>query len=349
MYSFEYIENMSLEGKEILVTGCAGFIGAALVKKLLESNANVIGIDNINNYYSKELKFSRLNEIKNQEKKSKGRWDFFQISLEDSDSLRSSLLKYDFEIVVHLAAQAGVRYSLLNPESYINSNLVGFGNILEICREKSIRNFIFASSSSVYGNNKKLPFDESHKVDYPVSLYAATKKSNELMAHSYSHLYQIPTTGLRFFTVYGPWGRPDMAPMIFTRLILKGEKIRIFNKGQMQRDFTYIDDVIEGIYRCCCKPAVCNTEINNFSSTAPFGIFNIGRGQPIELMKFIEIIEKNLGIESKKEFLDMQKGDVVETWANINKLNEWTGYQPETTLEEGIKLFVNWYKKYYSF
>ena len=340
---------MSLEGKEILVTGCAGFIGAALVKRLLQLDANVVGIDNINNYYSKDLKFSRIDEIKKQEKKNKGKWKFYKISLENLNSLRSTCLKHDFEIVVHLAAQAGVRYSLVNPSSYLNSNLVGFGNILEICREKSIRNFIFASSSSVYGNQKIFPFDENQKVDYPVSLYAATKKSNELMAHSYSHLYQIPTTGLRFFTVYGPWGRPDMAPMIFAKAILEGKKIEIFNGGKMRRDFTYIDDVVEGIYRCCLKPAKIDKNLNLFNSSAPFRIFNIGRGKPIELMKFIEIIEKCLGIVSKKKFTIMQKGDVVETWADIDKLEEWVGYKPKTSIKEGIKSFINWYKDYYNY
>lgn len=338
---------MSLEGKEILITGCAGFIGAALVKKLLLSNINVVGIDNINNYYSKDLKLSRLNEIKKQEKKSKGKWDFYEISLEDSNSLKDICQIHHFEIVVHLAAQAGVRYSLTNPDSYINSNLVGFGNILEICKEIKVKNFIFASSSSVYGNQKIFPFDENLKVDYPVSLYAATKKSNELMAHAYSHLYQIPTTGLRFFTVYGPWGRPDMAPMIFAKSILEGNEIEIFNQGEMRRDFTYIDDVIEGIYRCCFKPAICDPNLNISLTSAPFKIFNIGRGEPIELMKFIEILENCLGIESKKKFCSMQKGDVVETWANITSLEKWVGYKPQTSIEKGIEVFINWYKDYY--
>tara|TARA_A100001035_G_scaffold171511_1_gene136090 strand:- start:82 stop:1104 length:1023 start_codon:yes stop_codon:yes gene_type:complete len=340
---------MIIKDKEILVTGCAGFIGAALVKKLLQLNAYVIGIDNINDYYSKDLKLSRLNEIKKQKNKSKGKWIFYDISLEDSKSLNLIHQKHDFEIVVHLAAQAGVRYSLINPKSYINANLVAFGNILEICKEKSIKNFVFASSSSVYGNHEIYPFDENQKVDYPVSLYAATKKSNELMAHSYSHLYKIPTTGLRFFTVYGPWGRPDMAPMIFAKAILEGNKIEIFNQGKMRRDFTYIDDVVEGIYKCCLKPAICSKNQNSFSSIAPFGIFNIGRGKPIELMKFIKTLEKYLGIESEKKFLSMQKGDVVETWANINRLEEWIGYKPKTSLDDGIKEFVSWYKDYYCY
>ena len=239
-----------------------------------------------------------------------------------------------------------MRYSLENPSSYINSNLVGFGNILELCKEKTIKNFIFASSSSVYGENKEIPFSESHNVDYPVSLYAATKKSNELMAHSYSHLYQIPTTGLRLFTVYGPWGRPDMAPMIFAKSIIEGNVIKVFNKGEMKRDFTYIDDVVEGIFRCCQKPAVFDKKLGS-SSKAPFRVFNIGNGKTIELMRFIQILEDTFGIKSKKEFVEMQKGDVVKTWADTSNLKEWIEYSPKISLEEGIRIFCNWYLKYY--
>ena len=338
---------MSLDGKQILVTGSAGFIGAALVCKLLDSNAKIIGIDNINSYYCKELKLARLDEIKKKVEVSHGSYNFFQISLEDKASFREIYLNHDFDIVVHLAAQAGVRYSLINPESYINSNLVGFGNVLEMCREKSIKNFIFASSSSVYGNDKRLPFNENQTVDHPISLYAATKKSNELLAHSYSHLYQIPTTGLRFFTVYGPWGRPDMAPMIFIKSILEGKKIQIFNHGNMRRDFTYIDDIVEGIYRCCFKPAFCEEKRSAFFSTAPYRVFNIGNGKPIKLMNFIKILESHLGIESKKEYFGMQKGDVVETWADLEKINEWIDYKPSTSLDTGLFNFVNWYKKFY--
>ena len=338
---------MSLEGKKILVTGCAGFIGAALVCKLLESNANVIGIDNINDYYSIDLKLARLKEIKKKKDQSKGSWLFFKLTLEDKKSFKKIYFEHDFDVVVHLAAQAGVRYSLINPESYINSNLVGFGNILEMCKEKSIKNFIFASSSSVYGNDKRLPFNEGLSVDHPVSLYAANKKSNELLAHSYSHLYQIPTTGLRFFTVYGPWGRPDMAPMLFIKSILERKKIKIFNHGNMRRDFTYIDDVIEGIYRCCFKPAFCEKTKSDFFSNAPYRIFNIGNGNPIKLMDFINILEKNLGMETKKEFLGMQKGDVVETWADLEKITHWIDYKPSTSLEKGLFNFVNWYKNFY--
>ncbi len=339
---------MLLENKEILVTGCAGFIGAALVKKLLNFNVNVTGIDNLNTYYSKNLKLARLEQIKKNRKFTKGNFNFFQFSLEDWESLRKICFEIDFDIVIHLAAQAGVRYSLKNPESYINSNLVAFGNILDLCKNQDIKNFIFASSSSVYGNNKQIPFNEKDNVDYPISLYAATKKSNELMAHAYSHLYQIPTTGLRFFTVYGPWGRPDMAPMIFTKAILEKRVIKIFNKGNMSRDFTYIDDVVEGICRCCLKPAVKDNQISDFSSKAPYKIFNIGNGKPVNLMRFIEILENSLGIESKKEYLGMQQGDVVDTWANTTNLKDWIGYAPTTSLEKGINNFVNWYKNYYS-
>ena len=337
---------MSLARKKILVTGCAGFIGAALVSKLLDSNANVVGIDNINSYYCQKLKFARLEEIKKKKDKSKGSWNFFKLSLEDSESFKKIYLKHDFDVVVHLAAQAGVRYSLINPEAYINSNLVGFGNVLEMCRKKNTKNFIFASSSSVYGGNEKVPFKESDNVDHPVSFYAATKKANELMAHSYSHLYQIPTTGLRFFTVYGPWGRPDMAPIIFAKSIFKKEKIQIFNKGNMFRDFTYIDDIVTGIYKCCYKNAI-QEDSESLSSNAPYKIFNIGNGHPIKLMRFISLLEKEIGIEAKKEFIDMQPGDVVETWSDSSSLKEWIGYHPTTPIEIGIRKFVKWYKDYY--
>ena len=344
---------MSLEGKKILVTGCAGFIGAALVCELLNSNADVIGIDNINSYYSRHLKLARLEQIKKKQDRCKGSWEFFKISLEDKKSFKKFYFEHDFDVVVHLAAQAGVRYSLINPESYINSNLVAFGNVLEMCKEKSIKNFIFASSSSVYGNDKRLPFNEKLSVDHPVSLYAATKKSNELLAHSYSHLYQIPTTGLRFFTVYGPWGRPDMAPMIFIKSILERKKIKIFNNGNMRRDFTYIDDVVEGIARCCSKPANPNREFDplnpeNASSFAPYRIFNIGNNQPIQLLEFIEILEETLGLKAIKNFLPMQPGDVEETFANSDLLNEWVGFTPSTKIEIGIKKFAEWYKNYHS-
>ncbi len=340
--------------KKVLVTGAAGFIGAALVNKLLINKDQVVGIDNLNDYYSKELKKARLSKININKKRLNGFWEFYETSIESHKSVKEICSKHEFDVIVHLAAQAGVRYSLKNPQAYIDSNIVGFGNILEICRENKIKNFIFASSSSVYGINRKLPFSENDNVDYPISLYAATKKSNELMAHSYSHLYQIPTTGLRFFTVYGPWGRPDMAPMIFAKAILSEKKISIFNHGEMSRDFTYIDDIVEGLYRCCDKAATPDLEINNFDSNssfepAPYRIFNIGNSNPINLLDFIDILEDKLGKKAIKEFVEMQPGDVMSTYADTKRLFNWVGYKPTTSIEYGTHLFASWYKKYYKF
>ena len=330
-----------------LVTGNAGFIGAALTKKLLDYGENVIGIDNLNDYYDVKLKESRLNYIKEKAKVSKGFFKFFKYSLENKTQIETVFDLYRPNIVVHLAAQAGVRYSITNPDSYFQSNLLGFGNILEIVRKNKVENFIFASSSSVYGGNKLTPFREDHKVDNPVSLYAATKKSNELLAYSYSHLYNIPTTGLRFFTVYGPWGRPDMAPMIFLNSILKNKSIDVFNNGLMQRDFTYIDDIVEGVYRCCYKiPLKEDINLNN-STSAPYRIFNIGNGKPIELMNFIKILEEKLKIKCQKTYLPMQQGDVVQTYADTSKLKKWIGYTPSTSIELGLEKFIKWYKNYY--
>ena len=339
---------MSLEDKTILVTGAAGFIGSALIKKLLDSNAKIVGIDNINNYYSQDLKRARIVEIRKKVIELQGTFVLYESSIEISKNLKSISSEYKFDIVIHLAAQAGVRFSLENPGSYINSNLVGFGNILELCKNQCIKNFIYASSSSVYGGNKKLPFEESDKVELPLNLYAATKRSNELMAYSYSHLYQIPTTGLRFFTVYGPWGRPDMAPMIFTDAILKGSKIKVFNDGKMRRDFTYIDDIVEGIYRCCKKPATPEKISCRNKISAPYRIFNIGNGKPINLLDFIGYLEKTVGIKVTKEFCSMQAGEAVETWACTSKLKEWIDYSPKTSVEDGIELLVNWYRNFYS-
>ncbi len=338
--------------KNILVTGAAGFIGAALVIRLLEKGENVIGLDNLNSYYDPLLKESRLNEIKLASKKSLGSWKFYKASLEDQTSLKDIFSKHSPDVVINLAAQAGVRYSIENPFSYIQSNLVGFSNLLEECRQHSVHNFIFASSSSVYGGNKKLPFCESSSVDHPISLYASTKKANELMAHSYSHLYGIPTTGLRFFTVYGPWGRPDMAPMIFAKSILNKEPINVFNYGKMKRDFTYIDDIVEGIYRCCSKPAFINKDFDSLnpdqsSSFAPYRIFNIGNSQPIELLRFIEILEDFLGVKAIKNFKPIQPGDVEATAANTNLLKSWIGFKPQTSLEFGVDKFARWYIDYY--
>jgi UDP-glucuronate 4-epimerase len=336
----------------ILVTGSAGFIGFHLSKNLLINNKSVVGFDNLNNYYTKQLKLSRIDEIKNVSSIKKINFDFVEGDLKNKEFLLKLFKLYQPKIVVHLAAQAGVRYSIQNPLSYVESNLIGFSNILECCKEFSIENFIFASSSSVYGGNKKIPFKEEDTVDHPISLYAATKKSNEVIAHSYSHLFGLPCTGLRFFTVYGPWGRPDMAPMIFTKSILEKKPIKIFNFGNMTRDFTYIDDVIEILMRLINKPATKN---NNFdfsnpsscSSWAPYKIFNISNNKPIKLIDFIKEIESNLGIEAIKQYEAIQPGDVKATYGDIDKIIAWTGYTPKVNISEGVKKFINWYKDYY--
>ena len=338
--------------KNILVTGAAGFIGAALAIRLLENGENVIGFDDLNSYYDINLKESRLKEITVVSKRSAGEWKFYKSSLENESSLNDIFNTHSPQIVVNLAAQAGVRYSLENPSAYIQSNLVGFSNLLEQCRYHSIDNFIFASSSSVYGGNKNLPFCESQSVNHPVSLYASTKKANELIAHSYSHLYGIPCTGLRFFTVYGPWGRPDMAPMIFAKSILNRQPINVFNYGRMKRDFTYIDDIVEGVYRCCYKSACIDNAFNYLNpnqstSFAPFRIFNIGNSDPIELLKFIEVLENELGVKSIKNFLPMQPGDVEVTSANTDLLEKWIKFKPSTPIEKGVNKFAKWYVDYY--
>ncbi len=338
--------------KNILVTGAAGFIGAALAIRLLENGENVIGLDDLNSYYDINLKESRLEEINAVAKKSTGKWRFYKASLENESSLQDIFNTHSPQIVVNLAAQAGVRYSLENPSAYIQSNLVGFSNLLEQCRYHSVDNFIFASSSSVYGGNKNLPFCESQSVNHPVSLYASTKKANELIAHSYSHLYGIPCTGLRFFTVYGPWGRPDMAPMIFAKSILNRQPINVFNYGRMKRDFTYIDDIVEGVYRCCYKSACIDNAFNYLNpnqstSFAPFRIFNIGNSDPIELLKFIEVLENELGVKSIKNFLPMQPGDVESTSAKTNLLENWVNFKPSTSIEIGVHKFAKWYLNYY--
>ncbi len=337
--------------KVILVTGAAGFIGAALVKALLSLDLKVIGIDNLNDYYSTSLKKSRLDGIE-KVSKIKGEWIFYQIPIEDNKAFSDIVKTYTPNVLVHLAAQAGVRYSITNPFVYIQSNLVGFANVLEACRQSKISHLIYASSSSVYGGNKNLPFNEEQAVNHPVSLYAATKKSNELMAHTYSHLYDLPTTGLRFFTVYGPWGRPDMAPMIFAKSILKDEPIKVFNQGNMQRDFTYIDDIVEGILRCCFKKASIDYNFNSLTpnpstSSAPYRIFNIGNSSPIKLTYFIDLLEENLGKKAIRDLQPMQPGDVVSTAANMDLLNLWVDYQPTTSIENGIRLFSKWYLDYF--
>ena len=338
--------------KTILVSGAAGFIGAALVIRLIENGENVIGLDNLNSYYDQNLKELRLKKIQAVLENSPGKWTFYKSSLENQNELKQIFNTHSPTIVINLAAQAGVRYSIENPSSYIQSNLVGFSNLLEQCRHHEVENLIFASSSSVYGGNKKLPFSEADSVDHPVSLYASTKKANELMAHSYSHLYGIPCTGLRFFTVYGPWGRPDMAPMIFAKSILDREPISVFNYGKMKRDFTYIDDIVEGVFRCCYKPAYIDEDFDFFNpnqstSFAPFRIFNIGNSKPIDLLRFIEILEDELGFKAVKNFLPIQAGDVESTSANIDLLESWVGFKPSHSIEIGLNKFAKWFLDYY--
>ncbi len=335
---------------KILVTGAAGFIGSALSIKLLLKGGNVIGIDNINDYYDISLKESRLKEIKLAS--NNNNWKFFKVDLEDYEELDFIFDKYKPDIVINLAAQAGVRYSIINPSSYIKSNLVGFGNILEVCRKFEVKNLLYASSSSVYGGNKNLPFREIDPVNHPISLYAATKKSNELMANSYSHLYKLPCTGLRFFTVYGPWGRPDMAPMIFAKSILNSEPINIYNFGNMSRDFTYIDDITEAIYKCTLKPASIDPHFNPLkpnpsSSNAPHRIFNIGNNKSVDLLYFIKLLEKNLGKKAIRNLKPMQLGDVENTFADISNLEQWINFKPTTSIEVGVRNFVKWYLNYY--
>ncbi|WBX70743.1 NAD-dependent epimerase/dehydratase family protein [Tenacibaculum retecalamus] len=335
---------------KILVTGAAGFIGSHLIRKLLENEHEVVGIDNINDYYDTDLKYSRLFDLgisrkeasvfyKQSESNNKYSFSFTRMNLEDKKEMGSLFENENFEVVCNLAAQAGVRYSIENPDVYIQSNIVGFLNILECCRDYKIKHLVYASSSSVYGMNKKIPFNTNDTVDSPVSLYAATKKSNELMAFTYSHLYNIPTTGLRFFTVYGPFGRPDMAPMLFTKAILKKEKIKVFNHGDMERDFTYIDDIVEGITRIVDKPVVAREK---------YKLYNIGNSKSVKLLDFITALEDNLGIKAVKEMMPMQAGDVKKTWANIDDLIKDYNYKPKVVITEGVRLFVAWYKKYYS-
>ncbi|WMN86410.1 NAD-dependent epimerase [Vibrio parahaemolyticus] len=330
-----------------LVTGAAGFIGSATVKKLNTQGHEVVGIDNINDYYDVELKHARLSFIKNPS------FRFLQIDISNRAEMEALFEKENFDRVIHLAAQAGVRYSLENPHCYVESNVTGYLNILEGCRQTGVQHLVYASSSSVYGLNSKVPFSTSDSVDHPVSLYAATKKSNELMAHCYSHLYQIPTTGLRFFTVYGSWGRPDMAPFIFTKKILDGQTIDINNNGDMWRDFTHIIDIIEGIVRIADVIPAPNAQWKVESgspanSSAPFSVYNLGHGSPINLMDFIQGIEHELGIEAKKNFRDMQPGDVYQTYADTEDLYAVTGYKPVISIREGIAEFVSWYREFYN-
>jgi len=331
----------------ILVTGTAGFIGNSLAIKLLERGDEVIGIDNLNDYYDVNLKQARLARIADHPKFTE-----LRISLEDSASIARAFAEYKPQRVVNLAAQAGVRYSIEHPETYIDSNLVGFLHILEGCRHHGVEHLVYASSSSVYGANTAMPFSVHHNVDHPMSLYAATKKANELMAHTYSSLYQLPTTGLRFFTVYGPWGRPDMALFKFTKNILEGKAIDVFNHGNHRRDFTYIDDIVEGVIRTLDKLPAPNPDWNgdapdSASSYAPYRIYNIGNNQPVELMRYIEVLEQCLGKQAEKNMLPLQQGDVPATYADIDDLMRDVGFKPNTPIEKGIDNFVRWYREYY--
>ncbi len=331
----------------ILVTGAAGFIGFHLSRVLLARGDRVVGLDNLNDYYSVDLKQARLAQLTPHEN-----FKFVKMDLADNAAMSTFFGEHQFDAVVNLAAQAGVRYSLTNPHSYIQSNLVGFTNILEGCRHSKVKHLVYASSSSVYGSNTNMPFSVSDNVDHPVSLYAATKKSNELMAHCYSHLYQLPTTGLRFFTVYGPWGRPDMALFLFTKAILEGKPIDVFNHGKMKRDFTYIDDIVEGIVRVIDRTATPLPGWNGDNpdprgSNAPYKLYNIGNNQPVELMTMIETLEKCLGKTTHKNMMDIQPGDVPATFADIDALIEDTGFKPATSIESGIANFVKWYRDYF--
>ncbi len=335
---------------KVLVTGAAGFIGMHTAATLLARGDEVVGIDNLNDYYDPQLKLDRLALLA--ALPDAARFRFEKLDLADGPGMAALFARERFDRVVHLAAQAGVRYSLENPGAYAQSNLVGFVNVLEGCRHHEVEHLVYASSSSVYGGNVKMPFAESDPVDHPVSLYAATKKANELMAHTYSHLYGLPTTGLRFFTVYGPWGRPDMAPMLFTRAILAGEAIKVFNHGQMRRDFTYIDDIVEGVVATLDRiPAGDETfnreQPNSSSSWAPYRVFNIGNSEPVALMDFIGALEKTLGQEAVKKFQPMQPGDVVATFADTSRLEAWTGVHPTTSVLDGVKHFADWYRAYY--
>jgi len=333
---------------KILITGAAGFIGSTLTLAVLRRGDLVVGVDNLNDYYEISLKRARVDRLYQQRA-----FQFKKVDVSDRASMEQLFTSERFDAVVHLAAQAGVRYSLDNPSAYVDSNLVGFGNMLEGCRHSQIKHFVFSSSSSVYGANTKVPFSERDNVDHPVSLYAATKKANELMAHTYAHLYKLPCTGLRFFTVYGPWGRPDMAYFKFTKNILEGKPIQVFNNGNMARDFTYVDDIVEGVVRVIDQPARADRMWNSeepdpSSSKAPYRIYNIGSSNPVPLMRYIDILERSLGKKAKIEMLPMQAGDVQATFADISALEAAVAYRPTTTVEVGIPRFVDWYKSYYA-
>ncbi|OWQ93583.1 protein CapI [Roseateles aquatilis] len=332
---------------KVLVTGAAGFIGMHVSQILLARGDQVVGLDNLNDYYDPKLKHDRLARLS-----GRPGFEFVKMDVADRQGIADLFARHKFDRVVHLAAQAGVRYSLVNPHAYIDANIVGFTNILEGCRHNGVQHLAYASSSSVYGGNTQMPFSEHHGVDHPVSLYAATKKANELMAHTYSHLFNLPTTGLRFFTVYGPWGRPDMALFLFTRAILAGEPIKVFNHGRMIRDFTYIDDIAEGVVRVLDRTATADPSYDPVAadparSNVPYRVFNIGNHDPIPLMDFVGAIEQAVGREAIKEFLPLQDGDVPATHADVEELAAWTGFRPAMPVPEGIRRFVAWYREYY--
>ena len=340
--------------RKILITGSAGFIGFHLCKRFLQGNNYVFGTDNLNAYYDVELKKSRLDDLKKFAENYNHKFNFFRGNLEDENFIKNVFEKENYDFVIHMGAQAGVRYSIENPNEYMSSNIKGFLNILEASKMQNIKHLIFASSSSVYGGNTKYPYEEKHSSSHPLSFYAVTKKSNELMAHVYSHLFNLPCSGLRFFTVYGPWGRPDMAPMIFTKNILENKPINIFNNGEMERDFTYIDDVVEIIYRLMDKPPKSNKLFDKWepdpsSSWAPYKIYNVGNSNPVKLIDFVNLIENELGKKAIKNFLPMQQGDVKSTAANTCKIEELLGYESKTDIKRGVKSFIKWFKNYYNF
>ncbi|WP_313489592.1 NAD-dependent epimerase [Exiguobacterium sp.] len=331
----------------ILITGAAGFIGMHLTNRLTSLGHTVLGLDNLNDYYELQLKKDRLQQLERLDN-----FTFIECDLIDKNKLDEIFKQYHPQYVINLAAQAGVRYSIENPYAYLDSNLTGFLNILEACRHYPVQHLLYASSSSVYGGNKVAPFSTNHNVDHPVSLYAATKKSNELMAHTYSHLYGIPTTGLRFFTVYGPWGRPDMAYFSFTKDIIEGKSIKVFNHGKMERDFTYIDDIVEGITKLIPQAPEPNPEWDESTdelgaSFAPYRVYNIGNNQPVQLMKFINVLEEKIGKEANKQYMEMQPGDVLRTYADVSELERDIEFKPSTSIEDGLGKFVEWYKLYY--
>ena len=337
-----------VEEKPVLVTGAAGFIGYHLVKHLTNAGVSVVGVDNISDYYEVSLKKARIKELTSHDS-----FQFVELDIADRNAIAELFTQHHPKLIVNLAAQAGVRYSLENPHAYIDANIVGFMNLLEACRHNTVNHLVFASSSSVYGANTKMPFSVHDNVDHPVSLYAATKKANELMAHTYSHLYSIPCTGLRFFTVYGPWGRPDMAYFKFTRAILAGEPIDVYNNGDMQRDFTYIDDIVEGVVRIMARIPEANPDWSGVqpdpgSSTAPYRLYNIGNNNPVQLLQMIEILERQLGRQAHKNMLPMQPGDVHATYADIDDLARDVRYRPTTSIEKGLEEFIVWYRQYYN-